>query len=274
MCNGHGHLPGCTCGYGGVGHKGKSPGGWHTAYRNGVYAIVYARYRQAYYQYSDTGFRWKSIDEDWCKQIVCDRCGSLVFLIHYNGGYASFDVLGKPWNKHPCYDTPRFYSGSRSSARSLSAGKQWAIRKWHYQHLIGVDSALLGVVIEGELRPQGKEHRLDVRCADGKIYTVYVPRSTDIKKLIGEIVLLSEKDMRMVCIIFDQIIPFLDEPTPSDEFYVVGQMYQHHTFGTGKLLSVQKMGDDYRLMVEFADDGIKNLIASYAKLSQLPANCN
>ena len=127
----------------------------------------------------------------------------------------------------------------------------------------------MGVIIEGEYRRKDKEHRLVIRCANHRLLTAYVPLDTDIETVLGEIVLVSYSELKMICISLDWTIGFLQEATPPDPPYIVGALYRHSTFGIGKLLAIQKLGEDYRLTINFARDGVKNLVASYANLSIL-----
>ncbi|CAM3467938.1 OST-HTH/LOTUS domain protein [Halomonas lysinitropha] len=90
-CNAWNHPPGCRCGWGGDGHKGKSPGGW----QGGGYAI--GRMNHSLTTYSDT--------ETDNRATTCPKCGSNVFFIRHNGGSVWLDPpLSPPWYKHPCFD--------------------------------------------------------------------------------------------------------------------------------------------------------------------------
>jgi len=41
---------------------------------------------------------------DRCNQARCPRCGKDVFFVRHNCGSVWFEELGKPWDKHPCFD--------------------------------------------------------------------------------------------------------------------------------------------------------------------------
>ena len=64
------------------------------------------------------------------------------------------------------------------------------------------------------------------------------------------------------------------EPTPQGVHYVyddeeilqVGRIVQHPTFGRGKILSAQGMGESLRLEISFTGLGIKKIMAKYARL--------
>lgn len=57
-----------------------------------------------------------------------------------------------------------------------------------------------------------------------------------------------------------------DKSNPTTINYTVGDTVSHIKFGTGKVLSMDKEGNDYTVAVEFANYGIKKMKASFAKL--------
>jgi hypothetical protein len=109
MCNAHNHPPGCTCGWGGEGHAGRSYGGWAESP-----AISYRPSRPPVVR------EWR--ERDFTRPAKCPKCGAGVFFIRHNGGSVWVDPpLGWPWPKHPCFDEPheptrRFASWSPKSS--------------------------------------------------------------------------------------------------------------------------------------------------------------
>lgn len=122
MCNAWGHPPGCTCGWGGEGHAGKSPGGCGRA------ATVALR-RQALNPPADAAqYRYQAprSRESYCvPNARCPVCGALVFFYQASdGGRVFFDQLGPPWPKHPCTDNSPFRPSARAdSPRPSETGK-------------------------------------------------------------------------------------------------------------------------------------------------------
>ena len=57
-----------------------------------------------------------------------------------------------------------------------------------------------------------------------------------------------------------------DKSNPTTINYTVGDTVSHIKFGTGKVLSMDKEGNDYTVAIEFANYGIKKMKASFAKL--------
>ena len=51
-----------------------------------------------------------------------------------------------------------------------------------------------------------------------------------------------------------------------DEIMRVGRMVQHPTFGRGKILKSEGLGDSLRLEIMFSGIGLKKIMARYAKL--------
>lgn len=62
--------------------------------------------------------------------------------------------------------------------------------------------------------------------------------------------------------------PVASPKPPADE-YRVGQRVRHRTFGDGVVMKCEKQSGDYLLTVVFPDAGIKQLVASIAKLEKL-----
>ncbi|XKH61345.1 OST-HTH/LOTUS domain-containing protein [Halomonas sediminis] len=95
-CNASNHPPDCRCGWGGDGHKGKSPGG-----------------RRGYYAHLPQSQRNITSKVDTANRLTrCPKCQSEVFFIKYNGGSIWLDPpLGPPWYKHACFDTGHSTSG-------------------------------------------------------------------------------------------------------------------------------------------------------------------
>src|ERR1035441_499188 len=90
MCNAYNHPPGCTCGWGGEGHAGRSDGGWSYAPPINHWAAVTREWRE----------------RDFTRPTQCPECGKDVFFIRHNGGSVWADELGWPWPIHPCFDKP------------------------------------------------------------------------------------------------------------------------------------------------------------------------
>lgn len=91
MCNAWNHPPGCQCGWGGEGHKGKSSGNRFTGAFSGYFPGV-PPIDKSYESYT-------------IPNATCPVCGDLVFFYQSpEGGRVFFDELGPPWPKHPCTD--------------------------------------------------------------------------------------------------------------------------------------------------------------------------
>lgn len=98
MCNAHNHPPGCTCGWGGKGHKGKGAG--TGGYSSGVsaYGSLGATSKPPVKRVNKSSFV--------STNAKCPVCGKKVFFYQSpDGGRVYFDALGWPWPKHPCTDS-------------------------------------------------------------------------------------------------------------------------------------------------------------------------
>ena len=96
MCNAHNHPPGCTCGWGGEGHAGRSYGtsyGWQDSWEP-----RYASFNRHTGSF-DTFATFVN------PSARCPVCREPVFFYQSpDGGRVFFDALGPPWPKHPCTD--------------------------------------------------------------------------------------------------------------------------------------------------------------------------
>jgi hypothetical protein len=149
MCNGWNHSPGCTCGWGGEGHSGRSPGGF-TTHPLGC-------------------FSWQHRDEDFCRPTKCPRCGASVFFVRHNGGSVWFDELGHPWPKHECFSEDPYVIQLR---RLLTSPGQ-----------------VFGVVIETETTRPGEGGRIVVRCSNRTLIDQEFETSANLSLLPGRLVL-------------------------------------------------------------------------------------
>jgi hypothetical protein len=147
MCNAWNHPAGCTCGWGGDGHLGRSPGGFVT--------------------HPLGCFSWQHRDEDFCRPTSCPRCGGAVFFVRHNGGSVWFDELGHPWPKHECFDEDRYGIQLR---RLLASTRQ-----------------VFGVIIETETTRPGVGGRIMVRCCDGTVIDQEFDTKANLSLLLGRL---------------------------------------------------------------------------------------
>jgi hypothetical protein len=112
MCNAWNHPLGCTCGWGGVGHKGRRGDGSqyrapHSSHYPGIPPILPA------------------IESYVNPNAQCPKCHDPVFFYQSPfGGRVFFDELGPPWPKHPCTDNssiPEILSKTPTTSRELGS---------------------------------------------------------------------------------------------------------------------------------------------------------
>lgn len=135
MCNAWNHAPDCTCGWGGEGHLGVSPGGSAGYLVPGTYT-------------------WQYRDDEVCRPTKCPTCGNPVFFVRHNGGSVWFDQLGPPWPKHPCSHSDRY------SARLHTMLRAAAVEE---------DSSGFGVVVEVQLGSPEDDMLIRVRGWDNRL---------------------------------------------------------------------------------------------------------
>jgi hypothetical protein len=113
MCNAWNHPPGCTCGWGGLGHKGRGSTGMKrhlsSSWPPGIPPIS------------------ASIHSITIPNAKCPVCGESVFYYcNEHGSSVFFDELGPPWPKHPCTDNE-----NQSSPRVLSIQETMGDNRLH-----------------------------------------------------------------------------------------------------------------------------------------------
>jgi len=247
VCNAENHHPSCTCGFGGVGHRGKSPGGWHNTEN-------YAR-PTSYHSVGSNGYRWNNYDDDWCISIICCRCGASIFLVHYNGGYASFDVLGKPWSKHPCYDSS--YSSKYGQNNTEVLHQQITYQsQW-------LTTPVIGVIIECHQEVESRDTQVLVRCAEEGTVKIYIPQHPVLRRIIGDIILLSKPDRKIVFISTASSCLFQFEVSLP---FVVGERYEHEVHGWGELISIIRVGDKFGIEMKLDEGSSRKMLISATDL--------
>jgi hypothetical protein len=124
MCNAWNHSPGCTCGWGGIGHMGRrGPGGYTQISGNANVYWSVPPIRATYESYVTPN-------------ASCPVCGASVFFYQSPyGGRVFFDELGPPWPKHPCTDNtqavpePKCISNPDASILSQRV-YHWQVNGW------------------------------------------------------------------------------------------------------------------------------------------------
>lgn len=122
MCNAWNHPPGCTCGWGGEGHLGRS-GGSSRFTTAAPGPVLQSQFRSA------LSFTNPNAN--------CPVCGARVFFYQSPaGGRVFFDDLGPPWPKHPCTDSIKSVSSVPKPSPAVATASQprdGRTPRWHDQ---------------------------------------------------------------------------------------------------------------------------------------------
>lgn len=112
MCNSKNHSPGCTCGFGGDGHRGR---------RGPSYFSCLIPVQPPRDSFLDRYTEFRTLRRvSACfvnPNATCRRCGASVY--YYENQFGSrvyFDELGPPWPKHSCTDLNSFTTSSAPSS--------------------------------------------------------------------------------------------------------------------------------------------------------------
>lgn len=133
-CNGNGHPPDCTCGWGGVYYGCSAPPENRSIPPAGTRAV------------------WDHAD--FCRPSTCPKCRQSVFFVRHNGGSVWFDSLGQPWPKHPCMATePDMAWIQTRFADDLEPGNRM----------------VFGVVREARVTDPGINAFFVIACSDGTV---------------------------------------------------------------------------------------------------------
>ena len=66
------------------------------------------------------------------------------------------------------------------------------------------------------------------------------------------------------------IVPFQAQPTPLAAQFIIGATYEHDTFGLGILLSAEDTDNDIRLVIKFANVGVKIFLSQLCQTPSCP----
>ena len=120
MCNSKNHPLGCTCGFGGDGHRGRRTASYSSWISNVTYATpppVRSR-NDIFLERHPEFVKTRQVTARFVNpNATCPVCGKSVFYYqNEHGSRVFFDELGPPWPKHPCTDT-RLYSAPLSKTQ-------------------------------------------------------------------------------------------------------------------------------------------------------------
>ena len=262
MCNAYNHPPGCTCGWGGEGHQGRSPGGWRKIGRS------YVRNNNAnpsIIRINDYIYEFNIKGEDWLQAIKCDNCKAEIFQAHYNNGIALFDSTEYPWTSHECEKRwPYYFLYRKKRVRNLNVELPETIT------VPDVEDVQVGVIVAVNFMNTNHRTWICVRLQSGNFLRGRIcikkerPPKRIYRTIIGEIVIVL-KGAGMLYSVGQKII-FLLTLEPE---YTVGEAYLHGTFGRGFLVEIEPRKHDSMLKIDFENHGTKNLLGSIAGLAKV-----
>ena len=174
MCNAYNHPPGCTCGWGGEGHLGRSDGGW---------SYTFPRIETPSRSYwSGVTREWR--EPDFTRPTTCPECGADVFFIRHNGGSVWIDPpLGPPWDKHPCFDKP--YEPTRSFG-------SWTLKS------SGLTKPKLGVIRRISGSKPSSEPTIHIELTDSTTVSLVLRWTPSDASMVGSLVIISEDDRMLL----------------------------------------------------------------------------
>ncbi len=135
-CNGHGHPPDCTCGWGGVYYPISFP-------TSSTETSIPAPGTRAVWDHAE-----------FCCPTTCPKCQQPVFFVRHNGGSVWFDTLGQPWPKHPCM--------------AREADTEWLERDFQVDDEPG-NRKVFGVIREATVANPGISAFFVISCSDGTV---------------------------------------------------------------------------------------------------------
>ena len=262
MGRGNNHSWSCTCGWC-TSTWGGGGGGRNQAY--------YAERLKDWLKIGPREYHWKYRTEDYCRPTNCPICGAPVFFVRHNGGSVWFDALGKPWPKHACFDNDTrrsiYLNGYYYETANTTSSSHQKITRL-VEHLT---EPLIGVVVEVHLSVGNSGHRIVIRCANSQLLVAYVGARVKALLLVGELVIVSKIDNKLVIVDYNIILPIRAKPVPPPMHFVVGQKYEHPVYGVGILTWLEKVEGHFFLTIEFEDGSKKRFDNRYAKLKYVSA---
>lgn len=156
-CNGFGHDPDCTCGWGGVYYPGASAAGTTGA------------------SIPPSGTKAVWGHADFCRPSTCPKCRQPVFFVRHNGGSVWFDSLGQSWPKHPCMaDEPDMQWLQGSFPDGIEPGNR----------------KVFGVIREATVGDPGVSAYFVIDCSDGTVIEDEFVYTLNPCEAVGSLVLL------------------------------------------------------------------------------------
>lgn len=145
-------------------------------------------------------YQWKYAHHDLSRSTVCPICGQTpVYFVRHNGGCAWFDALGKPWPKHPCFDTVEGQPQRSSHESSYNRSKfDLNCTEETFRRILphGVaDDCLgnIGVIISSTFSERSFWDVIEVATLNGGSATAEAYSSMNTMDVIGELVWLDFK---------------------------------------------------------------------------------
>jgi hypothetical protein len=163
MCNAWNHSPGCTCGWGGVGHLGRRDPGTYTHHGDASPSYWWVPpIHAAYESYVNPN-------------ASCPVCGVAVFFYQSpNGGRVFFDELGPPWPKHPCTNNASVPIETRRSTQVGGGSTPQTSYRWQRDGWQPFFIASVHEIDKFVLEIQGTSAGHDVR--------LYVPKRVNLSR--------------------------------------------------------------------------------------------
>lgn len=131
--------------------------------------------------------------ENCCHRVRCPRgCGAMIYFIRHNGSCAWFDHLGRPWDKHGCFED----ESTLPLAWQAREGSEWFIA---HLKLLGVIIGGGGAFLVGR-EPPRLRHWEARRCE--LFRALCLSQSTTprmVRRLDGKTILLSPNRSRFFC---------------------------------------------------------------------------
>lgn len=171
MCNAWNHPPGCTCGWGGDGHLGVSPGGFGAPGVPNIYGVEPGQYR------------WAQAGETPHSPTDCPKCGDAVYFVRHNGGSVWLDELGYPWPKHGCFE-PDLYGVRLFSILGESAR----------------ESVEFGTIVEATILPDADSMEFVVSCMDGSKVTARLRPPRPPSTVLGRLALIRRRGVTPISV--------------------------------------------------------------------------
>lgn len=261
MCNAFNHSEHCRCGWGGEGYSGKVVqffvGGIEPYHllpkiltgKNGAYC-------------------WSSNEEQFSYPTKCPLCNQSVYFVRHNGGSVWFDSLGKPWDKHACFDKTPDRKESQQEFSPTDITYQFSINTTYHVHnklneYINENGYVLGIISKAQYQHHNRSEITFIITTD-EIFVFDIQTDSTLDHIVGALAIYNFEIGKFFILLHDydlllhwkEILVIKNYTNDNACKYSKYNYVRHPRFGICKIIEVETSQRGYKLTLECYENRI------------------